>query len=100
MKIKELAEEIIDFCTKYNILINPGKSPQEIFMAKLRVEEHLKHSWFVEQLIHELLTKTRLNRKINRRRLKILLLKLEKIRLDLEYDGKDAKASTLQLVRK
>ena len=100
MRKKELAEEIIDFCVKYGVLINPGKSPEEIMRAKERVADHLKYSWFVENLIHELLTKTRYNRKVNHRRLKILLLKLEKTRLDFEYDETGAKYKILSLVRK
>ena len=97
MSRKELAEEIVDFCIKYKVIITSGKSPLEISMIKLRVEEHLKYSDFVEDLIRTLLVKTKFNRKINNRRLKILLLKLEKIRLDLEYDEPDKREKVLKI---
>jgi len=99
MERKKLAEEIIDFCIKYKIILKPLKNPQEVIMVKKNTEELLKDSQFVESLIHTLIIKTRYNRKVNCRRLKILLLKLEKIKLDLEYDETGIKDNAVNLVR-
>jgi len=99
MKKDKLAEEIINFCIRCKIIIKPFKNPQERFMVKKSVEEHLNDIRFVEGLIHTLIVKTQHNRKVNCRRLKILLLKLEKVRLDLEYGETGIKDTTVNLVR-
>ena len=82
MERKELAEEIISFCVKYRLLGNPKK----IILANERVEEELQNICFVESLIHMLILKTKYIRDIDNDRLKALLVELEKVRLDLEYD--------------
>jgi len=82
MEIIELAEEIINFCVKYRLLGNPKK----IIKSKDRVIQELGNIVFVESLIHMLILKTKYIHNVDNNRLKVLLVELEKVRLDLEYD--------------
>ena len=95
----KLAEEIIDFCIRYKILIKSFENPQERIFVKKSIEKQLKDSRFVEGLIYTIISKVRFNKKVNCRRLKILLLKLEKVRLDLEYGETGVRDSKVNLVR-
>jgi len=81
MNRKELAEEIIDFCITYRLLGNPKR----IILAKSKVEEELGNICFVEGLIHMIIVKSKYITTIDNKRLKKLLINLEKMRLDLEY---------------
>ena len=83
MERKELAEKVIDFCVKYRLLANPKK----ILASKGRVETELGNICFVESLIHMLIVKTKYI-SVDNNRLKNLLMELEKVRLDLEYEVK------------
>ena len=82
MERLELAEEIIDFCIKYRLL---GK-PNRFVLAKDRIEKELENICFVESLIHVIILKTQYIKDMDNIRLKKLLMELEKVRLDLEYD--------------
>ena len=86
MERKELIEEIISFCMEYRTINIPRNDTERIILVKHRIEEQLKNSSFVEDLIHTLLVKTRYIKGMDNKRLKDLLVELEKVRLDLEYD--------------
>ena len=79
---KELAENLIDFCAQYNLF----DTPKEIFLAKDKVVENLGDICFVESVIHTLILKAKYIENVDFDRLKMLLIELEKVRLDLEYD--------------
>ena len=83
MDRKELAKEIADFCIKYRLL---GK-PKNIILAKDRIEKELENICFVESLIHMIILKTQYIKDVDTKRLKNLLMELEMVRLDLEYDN-------------
>ena len=80
----QLAEELVDFCVKYKILSMINEVPKSIEM-KENVVNKLKCSEFVEGFIHLLITSPKLKNNIDKRKLKELLLSLEKIKLELEY---------------
>ena len=75
-----LAEEIINFCGENHIFGNAN-----IDTSANKIAEQLEESWFVEHFIFTLITKTKNKKNIDFKKLKELLLELEKIRLDLEY---------------
>ena len=76
----ELAVEIIDFSTEFHLFSNSENMKSE------NIAKQLNESWFVEHLIHEFIIKAKYKRNMDFNRLKKLLLALEKVRLDLEYD--------------
>ena len=78
---KELAEEIISFCIRYKLIRNAKR----LLLAKNRIEERLGDICFVESLIHIFILKTKFT-EVDNDRLKKLLVELERVRLDLEYD--------------
>jgi len=69
----KLAEEIIDFCTKYRLLD----------ISKSKIENQLENSLFIEYLIHMLIIRAKYIRNMDFERLNKLLDELEKIRLEL-----------------
>ena len=79
MDKKALAEEIIDFSSKYRLFNNAET------MNIDSVAEQLNESWFVEHLIHTIIVKARYKENVDNQKLKELLLEFEKVRLDLEY---------------
>ena len=81
MKRKKLIDEIIDFYIEYGIIKNT-----EIEDVRQEMKEHLKHCDFLESLINTIIVKTRHRKNIDTEKIKKLLLELEKIRLELEYD--------------
>ena len=80
MEKLELAEKIIYFCIEYRLL----DKAKDMILEKGRVEQELGNICFVENLIHLLIVKTKYI-EVDNRKLKNLLVELEKIRLDLEY---------------
>jgi len=81
MERKELAEEIINFCTEYRLF----KKSKGKVLSKEHIAEQLSDVFFVENLIHLLILKTKYRKNIDKKRLKRLLIELEKERLSLEY---------------
>ena len=77
----DLAKELIDFCTIHKIFGN-----SEIGASTGKIAEQLEESWFVEHFIYTLIVKTKNKEDIDFKKLKELLIELEKIRLDLEYE--------------
>jgi len=80
---KELAEKIIYFCIEYRLL----DRAKDMILEKGRVERELEDICFVENLIHLLILKTKYI-EVDNRKLKNLLVELEKVRLDLEYEDR------------
>ena len=81
MTKRELAEKLTSFCAEYRLLGNPKR----VLKAIDRVEQELDNICFVESVIHMLCLKTKYI-DVDNVRLKDLLMELEKVRLDLEYD--------------
>ena len=81
----ELINEIIEFCLKYR-LFNRAIRTDEI---KRNIGSRLDDCIFVENLINTIVLKTRKRKNTDVHKIKNLLLELEKIRLDLEYNGRD-----------
>ena len=81
MKKEQLVEELINFLATYRIFDNVENMKAENIMKQL------EYAWFVEHLIHIIIIKTSYIGNIDHERLKVLLLELEKIRLDLEYEA-------------
>ena len=79
---KELAAEIADFCTQYQLM----ERPQDTIIKRHSIEKHLEYSWFVNYLIHKLITKAKYIKDMDHQRLEKLIAELEKVRSDLEYD--------------
>ena len=77
----DLANELIAFCMTYKVFGN-----SEIGASAGKIAEQLEESWFVEHFIYTLITKTKDKVDVDFKKLKELLLELEKIRLDLEYE--------------
>ena len=77
----KLAEELKDFCF-YNQIF--GNTKEEMSVDK--IVDQLEEIWFVEHLIHTFIVKAKYKENIDIKKLKELLLQLEEIRLDLEYD--------------
>jgi hypothetical protein len=81
MKRTVLVNEIVGFCFEYGIF---NKS-EEIKNIKLSIFHQLEDVVFVEQFINLLIIKTKNRHDIDFEKLKMLLLELERIRLELEY---------------
>jgi len=82
MERKELINEIINFYIKYGIIEKTG-----IEEAKLITDKELSNAVFVETLINAIILKTRHCKNTDIEKIKALLLELERIRLELEYNG-------------
>lgn len=85
MKRDTLVNEIAEFGFKYGVF-NKSLGVDEI---KKGLEDMLEDSAFIETLINTIIIKTKGNKNIDTRKLKLILLHLEKIRLELEYDDYD-----------
>ena len=81
MERKYLVNEIADFCIDYKLF----KTKLGTNEVKRKIEEQLEDSEFIESLINTVILKTKKCKNVEIERLKILLLELEKIRLELEY---------------
>ena len=81
MKKDIFINELINFCFRY-ILFN---KLIEIDTIKHNLEQQLENVEFVETLIREIIVKTKSHRGIDIEKAKMLLLELERIRLNLEY---------------
>jgi len=81
MERKILITEIANFCLKYK-LFNKLISLSEV---KNRIESQLEDIEFVESLINTIIIKTKRGKNIETKKLKGLLLELERLRLELEY---------------
>ena len=77
---RELAEEILAFCTKYELFSNWENMKIE------KIAEQLKECWYVEQLIHNIIVASRFRKNINYWKIRQLILALEKLRLKLHYE--------------
>jgi len=82
MEKRKLAEEIVSFCCRYSLINNLEYTSASV----QNVEGQLENCWFVEHLIHLFITKAKYKKGLDTKKLKELVLELEKIRLDLEYD--------------
>ena len=82
MERKELANEIVDFALEYEVFNISG----QICDIKKRIEEQFIDCEFVEGLINMIIVKTKDKKDIDTGRLIELLIELEKIRLELEYN--------------
>jgi len=81
MERKKLIDEIIRFCFDYRII----NKPIDIDEVKENIEQQLKESDFVETLINAIILNTTHHKRTNIKKIKELLLALEDIRLELEY---------------
>jgi len=76
---KELAAEIADFCTQYQLM----ERPQDTIIKRHSTLKHLEYSWFVDHLIHKLIAKAKYLKDMDNQRLEKLIAELEKVRADL-----------------
>ena len=83
MKREKLVSELVNFCDTYKLIENF----ENLGMAKDRIEQQMDSSEFVEGLIHFLIVRTKNNKDIDTGKLITILIELEKIRLNLEYNG-------------
>lgn len=82
IKKNQLADELVDFCIKYKLLNITG----DVAEVQKNVEIQLEESSFVEGLIKWLISETKYRRNIDYQKLKELLIELEKIKLDFDYE--------------
>ena len=80
MEKYQLAEEIIDFCSKYYIL---GTTIEKASASN--IVEQLEEVSFVEHLMSTIEKNAKYKKNIDIKKLKVLLNELDKIRLDFEY---------------
>ena len=78
MRREVLISEIIKFCLDYGVLINENE-------IKTNIENGLSEADFIESLINMIIIKSKKSFGLDIRRVKELLIELEKIRLELEY---------------
>ena len=83
MERKTLVNEIVDFALEYGIFNISGA----ISEIKTKIEHQLVDYEFVEGLINMIIVKTKDHKDIDTGRLIKLLIELEKIRLELEYNN-------------
>jgi len=81
MKKDIFINELINFCFRY-ILFD---KLIEMDTIKCNLEKQLEDIDFVETLIREIMVKTKSHRGIDIEKAKMLLLELERIRINLEY---------------
>lgn len=81
MKQSILVDKIIDFCFLYDAL--DQRTTEEELRAI--VEARLGEPHFVESLINTIIIKSKTKKGVDVEEVKLLLLELEKIRLELEY---------------
>ena len=82
MERKILASEIVDFCLEYGVF----NISTDIGEIKTRIEEQFVDFEFVEGLINMIIVNTKNKNDIDTGKLIELLIELEKIRLELEYN--------------
>ena len=82
MKKKKLVKEIIDFCFTYGLIDETVKT----YEMEIRIENALKQCAFIETLYNIILLETKKNRNANIKRTRELLLQLEELRLQLEFE--------------
>ena len=85
MERKILTSEIIEFCINNELF----QQSEELRALKGSIEHQLVDAVFVEGLINRLIVKTKNRKGIDVEKLKQLLLELERIRLELEYNTDD-----------
>ena len=81
-EIKKLASEVTEFVLEYSIF-NISCEKKEL---EEKIEEQFEDVVFVEGLINTIIVKTRNRKNIDTGKLIDLLIELEKLRLELEYD--------------
>jgi len=83
MERKYLIGEIISFCFEYKVFTKKVN----IREIKESIDRQLEDTIFIENLINMIICKTKYRKNVDVARIKRLLLALEKIRLEMEYDG-------------
>jgi len=81
MKRDNLTDKIAKFCFDYGV-IDRAIDEDEL---KSIIYNQLYEESFIENIINTLITTTRTRSDINVKELKVILIELEKIRLELEY---------------
>jgi len=81
LKRNILINEIANFCFNHGIFDKPIR----VSKIKKNIIDQLDDAEFIESLINTLIVKTRNRKDIDIKKLKELLLEVEKIRLELEY---------------
>ena len=82
MRRKKLINEITQFCVDCEVFdrsVNLGE-------IRNRIEILLNESEFIEDLINTIIYKAKMHNNFDTEKLKKMLLELEKIRLELEYE--------------
>jgi len=82
MERKDLINEIISFCYIYKLF---GRSAKEDEIRN-SIGHRLNESAFIESLINVIVLKTKGRRNIDINKTKEILIELEKVRLNLEYE--------------
>ena len=85
MERKELINRIINFYFKHGLYNKPIMYEE----VKYRIEQGLEKYEFVEELIHMITIKTKNNNRIDVEKTIELLNSLDRVRLELEYKGRD-----------
>ena len=82
MERNRLVDEIVKFCFENRLFSNYAGTS----VIKRSIEDQLNNCEFVENMINTMILKTKNRKNIDVEKLKELILELEKIRLDMEYD--------------
>jgi hypothetical protein len=83
MEREELINIIIDFFIEYKLF----KKSVKIDEIKNAIDEQLNDARFIENLINTIIRKTQNRKNIDTDKVKNLLLELDKIRLELEFNS-------------
>ena len=81
MERKDLIKEITNFCIEQGIF----KGKVETSDISIGIEIGLENIEFLESLINTIINRVEHNKNVDIEKVKMILLELEKIRLDLEY---------------
>ena len=84
MRKEDLINEIAYFCYEYRLF----SKTIEVDEIKNKIERQLNESDFLESLINTIIVKTKNHKNMSVEKLKDLLLELEKLRLEIEYQEK------------
>jgi len=79
---KELVEKIVEFCFETGLFDESLLSKIE---TKVMIESCLEKVEMVETIINIIILKSRTYKNLDIKKLKVLLIELENVRLDLEY---------------
>jgi len=79
-----LVGKIISFCFAYNVLDDTSIEVSELTEI---VGKMLDEAYFLESLINTIIIKTKKHKGIDTEEVKTLLIELEKIRLEMEYEN-------------